>query len=91
MFKHPFRLLGLVSVLVAVAFSQTTLDQQTANNTAACGNQGYCSASFTAMSDSNGVFNAAPGNVSQLGSRRRRMSTQLAATRVNQERKSRPR
>ncbi len=64
MFKHPFRLLGLVSVLVAVAFSQTTLDQQTANNTAACGNQGYCSASFTAMSDSNGVFNAAPGNVS---------------------------
>ena len=68
MFKQISRCLAVASVFVAVAFSQTTLDQQTANNTAACGangTPGYCSASFTAMSDSNGVFNAAPGNISQ--------------------------
>lgn len=58
----------LLLLLSTAAFSQTTtLSAATANSTAACGSTGqpsYCEGTFSGMSDSNGFFNAVPGNVS---------------------------
>ena len=46
--------------------AQTTVSNETANNTAACSDaSGHCQAAFTGMSDSaSGTYNVAPGHVS---------------------------
>jgi hypothetical protein len=64
--------LGCLLLLFAALFTQaqttTSLSQQTSNNTSGCASAGsplYCQAGVSAMSDANGTFNAAPGNVSK--------------------------
>jgi hypothetical protein len=57
----------LLSISSLVASAQTTLFNETYNNTSACSSpSGNCAGAFTGMSSSSsGVFNAAPGNVSR--------------------------
>ncbi len=67
---HKYSGLAPLAILFvsALSFGQTTtLSVETSNNTAACSAvTGYCQGAFAGMSDSSsGMFNAAPGNVSQ--------------------------
>lgn len=58
----------LLGSVFAFAQTQTTLTNETSNNTSACSSAtGHCSAAFDGMSSSSsGTFNAAPGNVSRV-------------------------